>query len=228
MKRTNFAIALCVTILLSTAIGCSSPSDQANTSGQANAPSSQPTSQSTDQMNGQTTTSPGSSASPAAPGSQATVEPDRNATNSKDSPFMMSAAQGGMSEVALGQLAQQKASSPQVKQFAQRMVQDHGQANTQLMQIFQQKSVIPPDTVGAQYGAMREQLQGLSGEEFDREYMSQMVEDHTEDVANFQREASNGKDADVTAWANQTLPTLKEHLQQAQTINQNLTGSTSP
>jgi putative membrane protein len=140
---------------------------------------------------------------------------------------MMTAAQGGMSEVELGQLAQQKASNPQVKQFAQRMVQDHTQANSKLMQIFQQKGVTPPTTVGAQYGAMREQIEGLSGSEFDREYMSQMVEDHTEDVANFQREVSNGKDANVKAWASQTLPTLKAHLQQAQTINRSLTGSTS-
>lgn len=140
----------------------------------------------------------------------------------------MMAAQGGMSEVELGQLAQQKASNAQVKQFAQQMVQDHGQANTKLMQVFQQKNITPPETIGAKNSAMREQVADLSGAEFDREYMSQMVEDHTEDVASFEREVSNGKDPEVKAWASQTLPTLRQHLQKAQSINQSLSGSTAP
>jgi putative membrane protein len=216
MKRTKFAIALSVSALLLTAVGCTSPSDQSNSQTQSASPTDQ------------TAASPTASASSGSPVAQATTEPDRNATNSEDSPFMMAAAQGGMSEVALAQLAQQRASSDRVKQFAQRMLQDHGQANSKLMQIFQQKSVTAPETVGAQYGAMREQLEDLSGADFDREYMSQMVEDHTEDVANFQREVDNGKDQDVRAWASQTLPTLKEHLQLAKTVNQSLTGSTTP
>ena len=141
---------------------------------------------------------------------------------------MIEAAEGGISEVQLGQLAQQKASSSQVKQFGQRMVQDHNQANTKLMQVFQQKGVTPPATVGARYTAMREQLASLSGAQFDRQYMSRMVEDHTEDVSNFQREISTGKDPQVRAWASQTLPALQKHLQEAKTINQSLTGSTKP
>lgn len=218
MNRQAWLLISSAVFVASVAIGCAPQASR--TGAQSGQSTTQP-----DQTAANQTASSSSSASPTA---QASTQPNRNASQSQDAPFMMEAAQGGMTEVQLGQLAQQQASSNRVKQFGQRMVQDHNQANAKLMQVFQQKGMTPPTTIGAKYSAMQEQLAKLSGQAFDRQYMSQMVEDHTEDVSSFQREVSTGKDAQVRAWASQTLPALKEHLQLAKTVNQSLTGSTKP
>jgi putative membrane protein len=133
-----------------------------------------------------------------------------------DKTFVTKAAQGGLAEVQLGQLATQKGQSDDVKKFGQRMVDDHTKANDQLKSIAQQKGVQIPSDLDSKDKALKDKLSGLSGAEFDRMYMQHMVQDHKKDVAEFQKEASNGKDPDVKNFASQTLPTLKEHLQMAQ------------
>jgi len=154
---------------------------------------------------------------------------DRNPSmsNTKTSPagmtmsdehFIKKAAQGGMAEVELGQLAVQKASSDQVKQFGQRMVDDHTKANDQLKQVAQQKNVTLPTEPSAKDKATKARLEKLSGTDFDKAYMSDMVKDHKKDVAEFERESKSGKDDAVKSFAEQTLPTLREHLSQAQQI----------
>jgi putative membrane protein len=131
------------------------------------------------------------------------------------------AAQGGMAEVELGQLAVQKASSDQVKQFGQRMVDDHSKANDQLKQLAQQEHVKLPTQPSAKDKATKAKLENLSGKEFDEAYMSDMLKDHKKDVAEFERESKNAKDPAVKDFAEQTLPTLREHLKQAQQISPN-------
>jgi putative membrane protein len=138
---------------------------------------------------------------------------------SSDSKFVMNAAMGGMEEVELGRLAAQKGASDEVRQFGQRMVDDHSKANEQLMQIASGKGMTPPTTLDAKHQAAMQKLSALSGEKFDKEYVKMMVSDHKKDVGEFQKEASGGKDADVKAFASSTLPTLQEHLQMIQRIN---------
>jgi putative membrane protein len=133
-----------------------------------------------------------------------------------DSSFMTKAAQGGMAEVEMGRLAVEKSSNPQVKQFGQRMVNDHTNANRELKQIASQKQVTLPTEMDAKQQSTMNRLSKLSGAQFDRAYMQDMVKDHEEDVAEFQREANNGSDPDVKAFAGKTLPTLKSHLQSAE------------
>lgn len=133
-----------------------------------------------------------------------------------DQRFMMKAAQGGMAEVQLGQLAVQHAGSQAVKDFGQRMVDDHSKANDQLKQLAAQKNVTLPTEVDAKDKATMDRLSNLNGAAFDRAYMRDMVADHKKDIAEFQREANNGKDPDVKAWASQTLPTLQTHLSLAE------------
>lgn len=140
-----------------------------------------------------------------------------------DRVFMRKAAQGGKAEIELGQLAQEKASSPEVKQFGQRMVTDHTQAADQLKQVAEKEGVKLPETLNAKDRATKARLEKLSGSAFDRAYMKDMVTDHTEDVREFKTEARNGKDPDVKNFAAQTAPTLEDHLKEAKSIEPKVT-----
>jgi putative membrane protein len=133
-----------------------------------------------------------------------------------DKAFMKKAAQGGQAEVELGQLAAQKGQSDEVKKFGQRMVDDHSKANDQLKSIAQQKGVQLPTELDAKDKALKDKLSGLSGNQFDEAYMRNMVQDHKKDIAEFQKQANSGKDPDVKNFASQTLPTLQDHLKQAE------------
>ena len=145
--------------------------------------------------------------------------------SSADREFVRKAAEGGLAEVELGQLATEKASSQDVEQFSQRMASDHSQANTQLKEIAAQKGVTLPTSLSSKDAALKSKLENLSGAEFDRTYMQHMVKDHTNDVSEFQKEASNGKDSDVKNFASQTTPKLQEHLRLAQQVAGKASGS---
>ncbi|HLG97014.1 MAG TPA: DUF4142 domain-containing protein [Bryobacteraceae bacterium] len=133
-----------------------------------------------------------------------------------DTTFMHKAAQGGMAEVKLGQLAEQKASNQAVKDFGKRMATDHQKANDQLKSIASNKNVTLPDSMDAKDQALYDRLSKLSGPEFDREYMRAMVRDHRMDVNEFRRESERAKDQDVRSFASSTLPVLQQHLQLAE------------
>jgi len=135
-----------------------------------------------------------------------------------DSTFVKKAAQGGLAEVELGQLATQKASSEEVKKFGQRMVDDHSKANEQLKQVAAEKNIDVPQQLDAKDKATKARLEKLSGEQFDRAYMKYMVRDHQRDVAEFERESKIAKDPAIKNFAQQTLPTLKDHLKEAERI----------
>src|SRR4051812_38412954 len=146
---------------------------------------------------------------------------------SSDTAFVKKAAQGGLAEVELGQLATQKAASDDVKKFGQRMVDDHTKANDQLKQVASQKNITLPTDIGAKNKATKDHLEKLSGAAFDKAYMTHMVQDHKKDVAEFQKEANSGKDADVKNFASQTLPTLQEHLKMAQETHSKVGGGSA-
>jgi putative membrane protein len=133
-----------------------------------------------------------------------------------DDSFVKKAAIGGMEEVELGNLAKQKASSNDVKQFGDRMVADHSKADDQLKQVAQQKNVPLPTSLDAKHKATVDRLSKLSGDAFDKAYMKEMLTDHEHDVAAFKEESTSGKDADVKQFASNTLPTLEDHLKLAQ------------
>lgn len=137
----------------------------------------------------------------------------------KDHTFMVKAAQGGLAEVQLGQLAQQNGQSQQVKDFGKRMVDDHTKANDQLKQVAQQQGVTLPDSPSAQDKAEYDRLSKLKGDSFDKAYAKMMVSDHKKDIAEFQKEANSGSNPQVKNFASQTLPTLQDHLQMAQQMN---------
>ena len=138
---------------------------------------------------------------------------------SPDQAFMMKAAQGGMAEVELGNVAKSNAENQAVKDFGQRMIDDHTKANDELKSIAEQKGVTLPTSLDAKDQATKDKLSGEHGAAFDRAYMADMVKDHKKDIAEFQREANNGKDPDVKAFAQKTLPVLREHLRLAESTD---------
>jgi putative membrane protein len=133
-----------------------------------------------------------------------------------DADFIKEAAMGGMMEVQLGKMAQDKAASDSVKQFGKKMEQDHTKANDELKKLAADKGVQIPTALDKKHQNKIDKLAKASGADFDRQYMSDMVSDHKTDVKEFQKQADKGKDSDLKNWAGQTLPTLKEHLQLAQ------------
>jgi putative membrane protein len=136
-----------------------------------------------------------------------------------DNSFVMKAAQGGVAEVQLGQMASEKASSDAVKQFGQRMVADHGKANDELKALAETKKIKLAAEPNAQQKALHDRLMKLSGEAFDKAYVKAMLDDHEKDVAEFRTGSKSGTDAEVKAWAAKTLPTLEEHLKMVRDLS---------
>jgi putative membrane protein len=155
----------------------------------------------------------------AADNKTSTVGP-KTKLSSDDANFVKDAAQGGLMEVQLGKLAQEKAGNEKVKEFGKRMEQDHSKANDELKKIASDKGVQLSNELDKKHKGNVDKLTKLSGADFDKQYINAMVSDHKEDIKKFQREADKGKDADLKQFASQTLPTLKEHLQLAESTAQ--------
>ncbi len=171
---------------------------------------------------GMSTSQPGTAAQPGQPGSTdasmsaSTTGQAATQLSNEEKSFIKEAAQGSTAEVHLGQLAQQKAQNPQVKQLAERIVQDHTQAGQQLMQIAQQHNIQPSTEVKGEHKETHDKLQKASGEEFDKQYAKEMVKHHKKDIKKFEEMSRDAKDPQLKSFAQQTLPKLQQHLQMAQ------------
>lgn len=139
----------------------------------------------------------------------------QSSLSSADKTFVTNAAQGGLAEVKLGELAKEKGSNQSVKDFGSHMVMDHSKANDELKGVASSKGVTVPDSITAKDQALYDRLSKLSGAAFDKAYISAMIKDHVTDVAEFQKESKSGKDSDVKGFAAKTLPTLQDHLKMA-------------
>ena len=144
-----------------------------------------------------------------------------------DAHFAKEAAQGGMAEVKLGQLAQEKGSSDTVKRFGKRMVDDHSKAGDKLKEVASRENITLPTELSAKDQATYDRLSKLNDAAFDRAYARDMVKDHETDVAAFQKEASGGKDDSLKSFASETLPTLEDHLKQAKEMMKTVSGATA-
>jgi len=162
------------------------------------------------------------------PASPAQHEHDKAATTegtaAGDMAFAKEAAIGGLAEVDLGNLAKDKASNPDVKQFGERMVTDHSKINDELKQWAQKKNVTLPSDLDTKHKALHERLSKLEGAAFDKAYMDEMVTDHEKDVAAFKKHPM--KDEDLKAFVARNLPTIEEHLKQAKEIQAKLKATT--
>jgi len=138
--------------------------------------------------------------------------------SSSDRQFVDQAAQGGMAEVELGRLAEQKGATAEVRDFGKRMVTDHTKINDQLKQLATKEDVTLPQQLNAKDKMTKESLSKLSGEQFDKAYMKDMVKDHTADIQDFRKESTAAASPAVKNFASETLPTLESHLKEAKSI----------
>lgn len=151
-----------------------------------------------------------------------TVNPNADTTPAMkvdDKKFLKDAAMGGLTEVELGKIAVQKASSDAVKQFGQKMIDDHSKANEHLKHVAKQESISVPEELDSKHRSRVDKLSKLSGADFDKAYMKDQLKDHQQDVREFQLEAQNGTDPNVKGFAVKTLPTLQAHLNMAKDIS---------
>ena len=145
---------------------------------------------------------------------------DNRKSEISDKEFAKKTAEGGLAEVKLGQLAEQNGISDAVKQFGQLMVQDHSKANDQLKQAAAQEKISLPGDLDPKDQAVYDALSKLSGAAFDRAYARDMIRDHQQDIAEFNSEANSGRKSAIKDFAEQTLPTLQDHLKQAREMRQ--------
>jgi putative membrane protein len=134
------------------------------------------------------------------------------AASNPDATFYKNAAEGGISEVEAGKLAQDKGSSQKVKDFGAMMVTDHSAANDKLKSLAASKDVSLPSSSSVSQMATKAKLDVLSGDTFDKSYIKGQVKAHRETIALFKKESTTGQDPEAKAFATATLPTLRTHL----------------
>lgn len=207
MKKSYLAVAGFILVAGVTACGNNSDSDKSAT-----------TTTTTDSSTMTTGDTSNASMNTAAPTNNNTNYSSAK-LNAADSTFVMKAAIGGMTEVQGGQTAQQSAQNDRVKNFGQMMVNDHSKANQQLQSLAAAKGLTLPADLPASKQKMLTTMKSMQGAAFDKHYMGMMVDDHQEDVADFEKQANSASDPDVRSFASQTLPVLKKHLDSAKAIN---------
>lgn len=143
-------------------------------------------------------------------------------SNQMQNEFVSKAASGGMMEVELGRMASQKARSADVKEFARKMITDHSNANDDLKVLAKGKNIAVPDSMMDEHRSKVDDLSKVKAEDFDKEYMSMMVDDHEKDIKEFEDAAQNNQDPDVKEWAGKTVVKLRNHLTMAKRINDKL------
>jgi putative membrane protein len=136
-----------------------------------------------------------------------------------DREFMMKAAQGGMMEVELGRLAQDRGTDEDVKDLGKMLVEDHSAANDRLKQIANETGVTLPTSLDGKHQATVNKFANLSGANFDRQFMQHSVQAHQKDIQAFRTAAQSGMNEKVKAFASETLPKLEQHLQHSKTGN---------
>lgn len=169
----------------------------------------------------------------------ATVGTTGDTVSAGDRDFVEQSVVGGLAEVELGRLALERAANADVKKFAGMMVQDHSKSLAALKQVASQHAIPAPAGLDEKHREIRETLAGLSGAEFDREYMSVMVDAHETTVDRLQTRASEDRFGDdkgtvspekaddpvessINQWAANTLPTTRHHLEEAKRIHDSL------
>ena len=138
--------------------------------------------------------------------------------SNRDENFIEDAVSGGLMEVELGRYAQQNAQNPRVRNFGAMMVRDHSKANEELKSILTQKNITVPTTMKDKHHDSMTDIQKKTGTDFDKDYISEMVDDHEKDVDKFKKMAEDGTDPELKAFAAKTLPILLMHQDSAKKI----------
>lgn len=146
-----------------------------------------------------------------------TITTDENTTN-----FLVKAADGGMAEVQMAQLAEQKGANAQVKGYATMLVNDHSAANGQVKSFASARNVTLPDSVSDMHKRHMNDLTKKSGRDFDKAYIDMMVDDHEKDISMFKDASDDVKDSEVKTFIDNTIPKLQMHLDSAKAIQKRL------
>ncbi|HEY8971118.1 MAG TPA: DUF4142 domain-containing protein, partial [Puia sp.] len=133
-----------------------------------------------------------------------------------DATFVVNTANANMTEIQLGQLAQQKGTMKDVKDYGAMMEKDHTAAGDKLKALAMQKNITLPSTISPEMQKNVDDLQKKNGKDFDKAYINMMVDDHKKVISSFEDESKKGSDADIRAFADSTLHTLRHHLQEAE------------
>jgi putative membrane protein len=141
--------------------------------------------------------------------------------NQQDKHFATEAAEGGMTEVELSKIAE-KSANPEVKRFAERMVQDHSAANAELTSIATNLGTEMPKALDAEHQKICDQLGSIHGKAFDQHYMRVMVDDHDKAVKLFRQEAGSAHNTELKQFAQKTLPTIEQHQKMAVALSHRL------
>lgn len=144
------------------------------------------------------------------------------AVDKDDAKFAVDAANGGMAEVEMGKLAQEKAVNAKVKDFATMMVNDHSKINDELKALASSKGITLPGVLDQKEQDAKDKLSGKSGANFDKAYVSMMIDDHKSDIKDFENAAKDLKDPDLKAFALKTLPILNKHLETIEKIHKGM------
>ncbi|MEP6746577.1 MAG: DUF4142 domain-containing protein [Bacteroidota bacterium] len=133
-----------------------------------------------------------------------------------DADFAVSAADGGMLEVQLGQLAKKNGASGIIKSLGDMMERDHNVANKELKKSANDKNITLPDALSAKSQKKVQELTSKKGTEFDNAYVDLMISDLKDAIEDFRKEGASGNDTQISAWAKDKIPTLEHHLMMAE------------
>jgi len=147
--------------------------------------------------------------------------------DNNDASAMKQLAQGNLNEIAAGKTAQSKAQSPDVKNFGQKMVTDHGRMLEDLRSLAKKKDVALPQDANMKDMAQMKLMERKSGADFDREFMEHMVKDHEKDLKDVQDIAAKAKDPEFKAAVQKAIPTIRSHLELAQRISKGAAAGSS-
>ena len=147
-----------------------------------------------------------------------TMGSGKGALSAQDNQFILKAAQGGMTEVKTSRLAKKKTDSTDVKNFANHMIEDHKKADDKLKSIAKKLDVKVPSDLDTEHQAELDQLKNAKGADFDQKFISVQDKEHNDAVNAFQTEADSGQNAQLTAFAKTTLPTLQEHMKEVKAL----------
>ncbi|MCR8958845.1 DUF4142 domain-containing protein [Variovorax sp. S2] len=155
----------------------------------------------------------------AAPEDPASRPATARAGGLQDPQFITAATGNGRYEVQASRLAMYRAASPQVRSYAQMLVDHHTRANNELMDLVRARGMRLPGVLPRDKRAKLDRLASASGGEFDRMYIRIVgIEDHQADIALFERASRELRDPELRAWAGKTLPALRSHLDAAQSL----------
>jgi putative membrane protein len=153
--------------------------------------------------------------------SQSMSDPQSQSISDQDKHFVTKAMEGNNDEISLAKMAKEKSSNSEVKQFAQRMIDDHTKMGNEMSQVAQQVGVSPPSGTSMAGKATEGKLKVLSGESFDKAYIKEMVKDHREDLNEFNKEAADGSNQAVKDAARSGAKTISSHLHMAEQMASN-------